>query len=419
MGGTGEKQRDDQVPRLTPEWEAKVADLSPQQGFLLSRIDGVTNWGELRTIAGLPPEQVDTALERWLKDGLLEVEGSRMPAQPTSAPPTRVAGKAPAADSLDTRLDLSSEFQEEILAFEARLEQPYHEILGVPVDADTRAIKRAYFKLSKLYHPDRYFRQETGEFSERLNRVFKKIALAYELMMDPTTRAELHRSMHADLSRQTSAARPGSSPPPKKFSKHEWMSWMRSRFKIPDEVVAVRRSRARELASVASVARHQSQWNEAASAIRLAIAFDPWSDDYKELFAEIQVEVIKIRAATLLEEASGAWDSRSRKEALALFEEVIAYRPSDASAHEKAAQLASDLDDLETAREYAERACELAPETSAHRVTLARILRLEGLKERARSVLEEACALDPQNCEIKDEFKKLRARSGPSIGGKR
>ncbi|MGI9590250.1 MAG: DnaJ domain-containing protein [Myxococcota bacterium] len=426
MGSAHDKQRDEQVPRLAPGWEAQVADLSPEQGFLLSRIDGVTPWGVLRTIGGLPPEQVDAALECWQKDGLLEVEGSRIPSQETAGARTVVPGPSGRAGEVDPSLDLSAEIQQQVLEFEQRLERPYHEILGVRVDADTRTIKRAYFGLSKLYHPDRYFQKDVGSFGERLDRVFKKVALAYELMMDPTTREELQRSFQAAPPPEVEAPptpaaerteRP--TPMPQSFTKREWLNRMRKRFKIPEELLAERRFRARELAEAARVAKYQAQWNDAASAIRLAIAFDPWNNDYKELFAEIQVEVNQMRAKKLLEEASGAFDSRSCKEALALYEEVIAYRPADATAHHKAAQLALELENLTDAREYAERACELAPHAIECCVTLARVLRSQGLKERAREVLEEAREMDPQNREVLDELTKLRRRSGRSSGGKR
>ena len=399
-----------------------MADLSPEQGFLLSRIDGVTPWGVLRSICGLPPEQVDAAMESWVKDGLLEVEGSRIPTRELSGPRTVVPEAVHEVGSVDSSLEISVELQQQILDFDARLERPYHEILSVPVDADTRTIKRAYFKLSKVYHPDRYFRKDMGVFAERLDRVFKKVALAYELMMDPTTRQELQRSMPAappPPAAQPAEAPSGSPPTPQQFSKREWLARMRSRFKIPDEVLAERRFRARELAEAAKVANYQAQWNEAASAIRLAIAFDPWTNEYKEIFAEIQVEVSHVRAEKLLEEASCAWDAQSRKEALGLYEEVIAYRPADACSHDKAAQLALELEDVATAREYSERACELEPEEAAYYLTLARVLRREGLKERAREILEEARNLDPRSREILDELKKLRQRPGRSSGGKR
>ena len=91
---------------------------------------------------------------------------------------------------IDSSLELAVETQKNILEFETQLARPYHEILGVAVDADVKAIKKAYFALSKQFHPDRYFRRNLGPFAEKLERCFKKILEAYELLSDPATRAE-------------------------------------------------------------------------------------------------------------------------------------------------------------------------------------------------------------------------------------
>src|SRR5262249_60855374 len=44
-------------------------------------------------------------------------------------------------------------------------------LLGVSAGADPRILKRAYFKLSKEIHPDRYFGQRLGSFTDRLPAV--------------------------------------------------------------------------------------------------------------------------------------------------------------------------------------------------------------------------------------------------------
>src|SRR5215475_10921449 len=140
------------VPHLVDGWESQGLRLTPSEGFLLSRIDGVTPWASLRQIAGMPADEVDACLARWIAQGIVAL---------TDAPPSD-AGAAPAADALDPSLDLPLELQRRILDFEARLDRPYHDLLGVAVDADARAIKRAFFALSKEFHPDRYFRRNVG-----------------------------------------------------------------------------------------------------------------------------------------------------------------------------------------------------------------------------------------------------------------
>jgi curved DNA-binding protein len=59
----------------------------------------------------------------------------------------------------------------------------YYQILGVSEDADAKAIKTAYRKLARKYHPDL---SEEDEAEER----FKEVAEAYEVLKDKDKRAE-------------------------------------------------------------------------------------------------------------------------------------------------------------------------------------------------------------------------------------
>jgi tetratricopeptide (TPR) repeat protein len=54
-----------------------------------------------------------------------------------------------------------------------------HALLGVPHGADAKALKRAYFMLSKEVHPDRYYGKRLGSFAERLTAVFEATSRAY------------------------------------------------------------------------------------------------------------------------------------------------------------------------------------------------------------------------------------------------
>jgi len=58
-------------------------------------------------------------------------------------------------------------------------------LLGVPDGADALHLKRAYFKLSKEIHPDRYFGQRLGSFTDRLPFVFEAMSRAYARLTSP------------------------------------------------------------------------------------------------------------------------------------------------------------------------------------------------------------------------------------------
>jgi molecular chaperone DnaJ len=62
-------------------------------------------------------------------------------------------------------------------------ERDYYEELGIPRDADEKAIKDAYHRLAMKWHPDR---NKSPEAEER----FKRIATAYAILSDPKKRAK-------------------------------------------------------------------------------------------------------------------------------------------------------------------------------------------------------------------------------------
>lgn len=68
----------------------------------------------------------------------------------------------------------------------------YYEILGVPRDADTEAVKKAYRKLALQYHPDR---NSAPDAAER----FKEATEAYEVLRDPEKRSIYDRYGEAGL----------------------------------------------------------------------------------------------------------------------------------------------------------------------------------------------------------------------------
>jgi len=272
-----------QKPQLSSSWDPSGVSLTPAEGFLLSRIDGQTPLQQLRLIGGIPPEEVDRCLARWVSDGIVTFGVSEAPEESTA--PQAESSEA-ASDCFEAGIDLSRDEQQRILEFEASLDRPYYALLGVEASADTRAIKRAYFKLSREFHPDRHFGRELGSFAQRLETIFMKIVEAYELLSDPATRAEIERSMSQAPPPEpppeptSSAEGPaGDANAPQVDTKRAALDRLRRHFRIPEEVLAERRFRAKQFHQSAMVSSRRGSWKEAGASIRLAIAFDPWNDE--------------------------------------------------------------------------------------------------------------------------------------------
>lgn len=408
VGADGGADYARRVPRLAPGCDPATLDLTPAEGFLLSRIDDVTPWKLLRELGGLSPEEVDLCLEGWLARGLIECREIAPPRPPKAAPtPRKPATYVPReidTASLDESLDIDVETQRRILELETKLDAPYHEILGVSLEADAKAVKRAYFDLSKEFHPDRYFRKEIGAYEKRLHAIFKRILEAYELLSDPAVRAEVQRSMSAAARTQPTAPAPTSpGQPPRELTRLERLR-ARMPYKLPPSVLVDRQARAREFWEAARRSVSQSKFIEAASAVRLAIAFDPFNDVYRAGFGEVQVRAVEMKAEALVAEAEearagGLVDAKHAKELLRLYEEALLYRPHEPELNTRAARAAVDCQELGKAREYAERALEHSPDVAEHHVTAALIHREQGNRGHAVKALEKALELQPGHLE--------------------
>lgn len=427
------------VLRLAADCDPASLRIDPAEGFLLSRIDGRTTWGVLREMGGLPPEEVDLVLEGWLARGLVEIDEektaseSERRARRRTAPPRAAAAPRDEIPSeldesaLDEGLDLDVAVQRRILEFELSLRQPYHELLGVAADADARSIKRAYFRLSKEFHPDRYFRRRIGSYAGRLDRIFKKVTEAYELLSDPMARAEVERSMQAAPPAPPSAAAPpptpdagaaagAPKPPPSRLERLR----QRMPFRIPEKVLAERRRKAAQFFDSARVSERAGRLAEAVASVRLAIAFDPFEEEYKRAFGGIQARAAEERARRLLDETDRL-EASQLKEALRLLEDVLLYRPHDPQVNDRAAVVALRLEDLEKAAEYNQRAVEHSPDVAEYHVTRARVLRARNERPQAAKALERALELDPQHLEARKMLVSLRksflgARAGAGGG---
>ena len=80
-------------------------------------------------------------------------------------------------------IDLSDLERRRVLVMARRIAigDPW-KIFGLATGADKREIKRAYFRLSKDFHPDRYYTRKCGSFAGRLQSIFEVMSRTYSEM---------------------------------------------------------------------------------------------------------------------------------------------------------------------------------------------------------------------------------------------
>lgn len=74
----------------------------------------------------------------------------------------------------------------------------YFDILGIGQDADNGSIKKAYFKLAKEYHPDRYH-NNTQKVRSAASDIFTLINAAYTTLSDEKTRRAYEESLKSGV----------------------------------------------------------------------------------------------------------------------------------------------------------------------------------------------------------------------------
>ncbi len=404
------------VPRLASDCDPTALALSPAEGFLLSRIDGQTSWKLLREIGGLSPGEVDLCIEDWLLQGFIDIDGRpprvkrRRGAIPDPPGKRQKTTSGPIDESLiDRGLDLDPGIQREILEFEQRLEVDEFALLGVKRSADSREIKRVYFALSKRFHPDRYFRKNVGHYAARLETIFKRVSEAYELLSDSVSRAAIEERLAPVKRVEMRSEKPAASTPEQPLTPIERLR-RRMPFRIPKAVSDEKAAKGAEFFKVATQAKKMGRLSEAASNLRLAVAFDPFNYDYKRALGEVQTKVAFDRVQALLKGSSCGFSGSEASEAQRLADEVLLYRPGDAAACDLAARVQLRLDNAERAEEYSLRAIDLAPEVGAFRRTLAGVHRLRGNKGHASYELKMALELDSGDVEAREMLEALRIK---------
>jgi DnaJ-domain-containing protein 1 len=206
LPGLGPASLVPKLARLGAAELSKLAALGAEAGFVLSRVDGVTTLGQICLLMPFDEAHTVSLLRRLWEEGALELPGRARPAsapppetRPSAQPQVTPAAAARAAAPLppdEGPIDLSAEQRARINEFFAGLEtRDAFSLLGVARTADAKEVKRAYFKLSKEFHPDRYYGKQLGPYKERLTKIFQALKAAFELLSDPERRRAYEESL--------------------------------------------------------------------------------------------------------------------------------------------------------------------------------------------------------------------------------
>jgi DnaJ-class molecular chaperone len=152
----------------------------------------------------------------------------------------------------------------------------YFQVLQVPQTALSADIKRAFYRESRVYHPDRFFHLEAEVPKEHIGRIYRRITEAYYVLRDDAKR----RKYLADLAS------------PERTSKLRYTeaseAELKSEAKKAQEDEFGTNPKARPFFKSALNDMVNQNWAAAERNLKLGLTYEPGNQKFKERLGEVQ-----------------------------------------------------------------------------------------------------------------------------------
>ncbi len=353
-------------------------------------------------VSGLKKAQALELISKLCEQGWIELAAET---EPKAAKVDTESGYDPA--DLDESLDLPIDVQKNILILMHRKDELTHyQLLGIDRRVDAKEIKRAYFKVSKDFHPDTFFRKEIGPFKPRVVTLFKLISNAYEVLSNPQKRAAYDATLPYE-------------PTPEEIEKDqkrkarkvddERLREERRRRLIKRTPLAQRRTQARKHFDDAMAHRDKKDPVKAANSVRLALALDPENPEYLALLDQVAGRASEIRGDAEYKRGRYEESIGNDEGALSAYLAAIELNPNGSrSLHRAAALMLANRRDLKTALTFARKALQLEPESAEIAKTTAELYLEMGMHKNAVREYTRYLQLNPFDERAQAKLKELR-----------
>lgn len=440
---------DTDVPKIVGLPDLRSQDLTAEEGFLLSRIDGRTNVRGLLALVSWDKGKTLALLENLLRKHLVNFERAEIyqrinptgGSAPVAGPNTSVKDMTPEPAksgidraSIEKVADLDEDRCMEILEWHAKVVKAasLYELFAIPDGADVRSVKREYRGLAMRFHPDKFFRKEIGGYRTRIEEAWKKIQEAYEKLTDAAQKtaydAEILSKPKPRATIAPAAAQAPGKPwmaPPAPPSASATGAGSQPLPEIPDaesrpkfESAFERKIKQEVRERLEKSQRHFAQAKQdyadkkyvsADSNVKLAMQFDPKSEELQRWYESVKKPIEEHIVAGLLGKGEMLALSQEMKGALESYEHAVLQFPDNVDANRALGVYLMKIDENpKRARDCLQKATNAKPKDIEALVAYAKSLRLMGMVKNAQRVLDQAKALDGRDVRVLAEAKELK-----------
>jgi tetratricopeptide (TPR) repeat protein len=357
-------------------------NLSPTDGYVLSRVDGTLSAREVMQLIPLPIEETQKSLFGLLSTGVVEflplplrprpaveragpkgraasplpAAGETTPPPPAPAPspsfsaappaPPAPAPAAPVAPAPPAEKAAAPDArrQEVLDAFAGLKSRTHFEVLGIAREATEAQVKEAYFRMAKRFHPDVHHDTALSDLRDKLEAVFIRLGDAYEVLRNPRIRASYEKALDARAPRPEpapgAAAASGTAPEAEAIDPAKEIKLAEEAIRKAARAVAAEKYWEAIQLLEPAVGRVEGKPRQAGRVL-LAKAYmkNPnWVKQGEELLlAVLQDDPKHIEAYVLLGNLYKAGGLRSRS--ISMFRKVLDLNPEHQEAHAQLAEL--------------------------------------------------------------------------------
>jgi len=339
---------------------------------------------------------------------------------------TPVASVVPGVD--DDGIELSPGQRMAINAtWEGIDDKTCYEMLLLPRSADVAAIKKAYYKLSKEFHPDKFYRKNLGPYKEKLEVIFNKVNEAYRVLSDSAGRAEYDQLVFGtdgrDAATQSRATKTVDFVPRSERAKdvaRQVKAGIRTRGGAKKKVspkflqqfkkdLASKILRSKEMLKKGEIALESGRFSEAAAHLQMAMTLDSRNTKAKVLFKRAQGSSRDQKAEAYFSKAHEALLSEDVRRAAELMQQAVDCKPTRGKYYNGFARLINEnTSQRRVALELLRKAVELEPRNVEFTMDLATAYEEAGMKTNAVRAYERVLKMDSKRSAASKALRRLK-----------
>ena len=399
------------IPELRADVDLTKANISVEEAFVASRIDGRCGVSQLATLIGKDAVETKKILTRLAKAGVISFGDVEVDvAKPKPAAPGEVGNYAnfifPAHLMMETG-DLDEPTRKRVIWTHDNLDTWNHyELLQISHRADAGDIKKHYFLRSKEWHPDRFRRGDLGSFKRMIEVIYKQVNEAYRVLSNAEKRQEYDKTCVFEFSSEELEEMLEVKKEEERAQKHSEQLKKRRLKKNP---VRQRMIQAKKFYQEALDLESAGRTVDALRAVQMAVTYDANRAEFQELAARLRDNAGEHRIQRFMKrgqrfESTLVWD-----DAIDMFEEAVRIAPNSGKARLRLAyNLLMGGRDAQVALGHAQRAVALLPEEAEAYYVVGRLYEKIDMDKLAKRAYEQALKFRPAYVEVKKRLKRLK-----------